>query len=576
MNHGQLMPRREGTQPAELALGHRHQRSYRQPRPYASRAAPGTTAALGWARATRSPQTRPALSKLRTLLANALDPKTLAGHPFLLSVFTAVAFSTYYFPRSTQNAYFLHIIARWGDLPALRTDWLYQTPEPYIFFNYLHFLVGYLGSYELTTLLLFISIASLGFFAIYRLLTACFGVPLWFSAAFLLIFCNPAVSLLLEEYKIAPALFLGGIASQSLFYPAPLYYQPGSIDLLYFVCLWLIAQSRYTAALALSSGIALMHPIMLTSSFFLYCAVTIALWKEATFRQMVVRSILSLAIVLPVLLYHFYLNWGFDGREIAEARHIMLDVRTPHETAVAVWFSSGDALRLALIGFGCMALFLRSGKPTVLRVFLMFVGISVALSAVTFATGSATLRLLEPWRTSTVYLPLLTIFSLWVLGRPIVERLWRFRIVQASVMCGIGLAALSPLVTTWIMWQSTDERRAFYRELGNLSDRATVFAHLPRSFEDIRLGAGVPIFVDFKSPAFTAGDLIEWHRRVGLLEGIDFSQCDDLEALMRKEKINFFIFDRVFDQRQVSQMQQCRPSPALEHDGFVVYRVDGR
>ena len=505
-----------------------------------------------------------------------MDPKTLADHPYLLSVFTAVAFSTYYFPRSTQNAYFLHIIARWGDLPSLRADWLYQTPEPYIFFNYLHFLVGYLGGYELTTLLLFISIASLGFFAIYRLLTECFGVPLWFCAALLLIFCNPAVSLLLEQYKVAPALFLGGIASQSLFYPAPLYYQPGTIDLLYFVCLWLIAQSRYTAALAISSLIALMHPIMLTSSLFLYCAVTIALWKKATFKQMAIRSILSLSIVMPVLVYHFYLNWGFDGREIAEARHIMLDVRTPHETAVAVWFSYGDALRLAVIGLGCIALLLRSDKPTVLRVFLMFVGISVALSAVTFATGSATLRLLEPWRTSTVYLPLLTIFSVWVLARPVVERLWRPRIVQASVMCGMALSALSPIVTTSMMWQSVHERRLFYRELADLNGRATVFAHLPRSFEDIRLAAGVPIFVDFKSPAFTAGDLIEWHRRVRLLEGIDFSQCDELEALMRKEKINFFIFDKIFDQKQVSQIQECRSSPALEHDGFVVYRVDGQ
>jgi hypothetical protein len=553
-------------------LAHQQRVSPDLPNQFVSSAAATSARRVTGAAATlASPPRRPVSQRV----VDALNPKTLSECPVLLSGLTAVAFSTYYFPTSTQNAYFLHIIARWGDLPSLRADWLYHTPEPYIFFNYLNFFVGYLAGYEaLTTLVLFVAISSLGFFAIYRVLTVCFGIPLWFCAAFILILCNPAVSLLLSQYKVAPALLLGGIARQSLFYPSPLYYQPSTVDWLYFVCLWLVAQSRYTPALALSSLIALIHPIMLTCSFFFYCALTIALWREATIKQVVWRSVISLSIVLPVLLYYFSLNSSFDHSDVAQARHIMLDVRTPHETAGAVWFSYGDAIRVAFVGFGCIVLLLRGCQPTIVRPFLWLVAMSVLASAVTFATGNETLRLLEPWRASTVYLPLLTILSLWVLARSGMELLWRFRAFRISVMCGMMLSVLSPIVTTSMVWQGAHERRLFYEKLAALDGGSTVFAHLPRSFEDVRLGAGIPIFVDFKSPAFTAGDLIEWDRRVRLLEALNFSQCYKFEVLMRSEEVDFFILDRRLDEKQVSEIEGCRTAPVLESDGFVVYRVD--
>jgi hypothetical protein len=426
---------------------------------------------------------------------------------------------------------------------------------------------------------LFVLVLSLGFFSIYRVLAEGFDVSVWFSAAFLVILCNPSVTLLLEKYTIAPSFFLGGIANQSLFYPPPLYYQPSSLSWLYFLALWLIVQSRFTSAFALSAFIALMHPIMLASSLFFFGALVIVLWRGVPFKQMLLWALMSFAIVLPALIYHTLSNYSFDQGEIAVAQHIMLEVRTPHETKLTEWFGYDDVLRLLFIGFGVLAAAMQGLRERlVVRVLLVFTMLSVAASAVTFATGSETMRLVQPWRASIVYLPLLAVFSIWTLVGTIATRLFDFRIVRVASTCAIAASLLSPVVISYKLFQyeRSDGRWAFYERLRALHDEEAVLAHMPQSFADLRLGAGLPTFVDFKSPAFTVGELIEWDRRVRFLESIDFSQCEQTTVRMRQEGIGFFLFDKTLDEKQVTDIAQCGLEPALQSDRFVVYRIDGR
>jgi hypothetical protein len=524
----------------------------------------------------RSPSRRP----LADRIADALSPKAFADRTVLLSILSGIAFSTYYFPYSNQHSYFLHPLARWGNKPLLGTDWLYNTTEPYIFFNYAHMIASVVP--ELTSMiifLLFVIVLSLGFLSIYRLLVDAFDVPVWFSVAFVMILCNPAATLLFEKYTVGPAFFLGGIANQSLFYPPPLYYQPSSVALLYFVALWLVSQSRFTAAFALSAFIALMHPIMLVSSFFFFCALILVLWREVVFSRVIFWAILSLSIVLPGLIYQIISNYGFELSEIAAAHHIMLDVRTPHETDVRVWFGWDDAIRVLLIAFGAgAAIAHKLYKRRVVRVFLGITVFSVVGSLITFATGNETMRLVQPWRTSIVYLPLLTAFSVWVVLGPIACKLFRFATIRLVTTCAIAASVLSPVVISYKLYQfeRSDERRAFYERLKPLHDDEAVLAHMPRSFDDLRLNAGLPIFVDFKNPAFTAGELIEWDRRVRFVESIDFSQCRETAGRMRQEGIGFFLFDKQLDEKQISAIRHCPIEPVLQSDRFLVYRVDGR
>jgi hypothetical protein len=127
-----------------------------------------------------------------------------------------------------------------------------------------------------------------------------------------------------------------------------------------------------------------------------------------------------------------------------------------------------------------------------------------------------------------------------------------------------------------MLLRDTAERWRFYGELTGLYQPGAVFGHIPGSFSDVRLGAGVPIFVDLKSPAFTAGDLIEWNRRVQFLESIDFSRCSETRARMEDEGIELFIFDRSLDQDPLSEIAGCQIAPVLESGRFVVYRMDGQ
>jgi hypothetical protein len=536
-----------------------------------------TAPGVAWTAATlASPPRRPVSRRV----ADALNPKTLSERPVLLAGLTALAFSTYSFPYSNQHSYFLHTIARWGDQPLLKDDWFYNATEPYLFFNYIHAIVGAFPALAPSiVLLLFFIILSLGFLSIYQLLEKGFNVPVWFSAAFLIVLCNPSATFLFEKFTAAPAFFLGGIANQSLLYPPPLYYQPSSLAWLYFPALWLVAQSRFSAACALSAFIALMHPIMLASSLFFFCALIITLWRDVSFGRLVLWSILSFSIVLPGLAYQIVSNYAFKPDEIALARHIMLDVRTPHETDIRAWFGTDDVIRLLLIGFGVAAATFRGlHRRRVVRLFLTFTMLSVVASAVTFATGNETMRLIQPWRTSLVYLPILALFSIWLVVASSASKLFRARIVQLLTTCAIAASMFSPIVTSYklFVFQGYGEKRPIYERLGELRDEGTVLAHMPRSFDDVRLRAGVPIYVDFKSPAFTAGDLIEWDRRVRFVESIDFSQCDDTAARMRQEGIGFFLMDRVLDGEEMSEIESCQFEALLESGRYVVYRIDGR
>jgi hypothetical protein len=508
----------------------------------------------------------------------ALTPTSLVERPLLLAALTALAFSTYYFPYSNQNAYFLHVVGRWGDHALLRSDSFYNTPAPDIFFTYLHSPVGYLSGLEaLTTLMLYIIIFSIGLYGFYRFLTASFGVPLWFSASFLMILCNPAATMLLDKFGIAPAALLGGIANQSLFYPPPLYYQPSTIDCLYFTSLWLIAQSRFGPALVVSSFVALVHPIMLACSFFIYSALMVTLWRRATLKRLALWSAASLAIVLPVLVYHLLTNVGSSESDIALARHIMIDVRTPHETAIAEWFGYDDLVRIALLAIGLgLAVRRKVGDGIAIRMFVLFVLFSAVVSTVAFAAGNEALRLIQPWRASVVYLPILTIFACWMMAGRAASRLFMVPAVRLLAVSGMAASLLSPVVISHMLYRDNAERWRFYGELTELYESGGVFAHIPGSFSDVRLGGGVPVFVDLKTPAFTAEGLIEWDRRVRLLEAIDFSSCGETRTKMEEEGIRWFIFDGSLDQKPLADIARCQGAPVLKSGKFVVYRMDGQ
>lgn len=558
-------------------MAHQQRLSPDLPDRFGSAAAPTLARGVAGPAATLAPSPSRPLSRR---VADALNLKSLSSRPLLLAALTALAFSTYSFPYSNQHPYFLHIMARWGDQPLLKSDWFYNATEPYVFFNYVHMLVGMYPAFaSAIVLILFFVILTFGFLSIYRILERSFDVPLWFSAAFLIVFCNPSVTFLFEKFSVAPAFFLGGIANQSLLYPPPLYYQPGSLAWLYFPALWLIAQSRFSAAFALSAFIGLMHPIMLTSSFFFFCALIITLWRDVSFGRIVFWSIVSLLIVLPGLVYQVMSNYAFEPDEITLARHLMLDVRTPHETDINVWFGWDDLIRGAVICFGTLAAVLyRLHRHQVVRAFLTFTILSVVTSGVTFVTENETMRLIQPWRASLVYLPLLAVFSIWVVVGSVASKLFRARIVQVLTTGAIAASLLSPIVTSYklFLFQRAEERRSFYERLRELHAQNGVLAHMPRSFDDVRLVAGVPIYVDFKSPAFTVGDLIEWGRRVRFVETVDFSACHDAAAKMKQEGIGFFLLDRKLDGKEITEIESCQMEPVLESDRFVVYRIDGR
>jgi len=483
---------------------------------------------------------------------------------------------------SNQNQYFLHGLARAG-FGTLNEDWLANTLDPTPVFSALVALVYRLFRQPAVFYLIYSLLMGVYLFSALGIARELFLPPPRSGSA-------PAGIAPEEKRFLGPEpavlLFLGlfitlhsaglrfvlsrllspnwtyvledGVADQRLLGPV---LQPSAFGVFLALSVYLFLRRRPILAVLSAALAALVHPTYLLSAAFLTLAyMTALLLEERSLQKALLTGLSALLAVAPIVLYVFnsFSGAGADPELAAAARRLLVQVRIPHHALVSWWFDATAVVKLLLI---TAALYLARRTrlfPLLLIPFLC--GLALTLVQVLFKSDF--LALLFPWRTSVLLVPMSTVVILsWASCRlmelPALQPPRRQRLLRLAPAALIGLAALAGLVRFGLDLQrkATAPERALQAFVASEVSPGELYL-VPEKMQDFRLAAGTPVYVDFKSIPYQAGDVLEWDRRYRLADSFYHNPtCPALLQLAGEEGITRLVLP-VAEQLDCSFMQQ--------------------
>ena len=454
----------------------------------------------------------------------------------------ALAYSQAPLYYSNQNQYFLHGLAA-ADGGPLREDWLANTASPTPAFDAVVSLTAeyghafaFHGYYAALLGVYWFSLVGLfDFLAAGR---ATHRRRLVFAAALMLVH---SAALRWASYRLFqsdyPCYFQGWLAAQ---YVLGSVFQPSAFGVFLIAAIHQYVRRRPFAAVCL--GIACLgHATYLLPAGIL--AVTFAglLARERRWWKGAGMLGWSLALVLPVVI-HAWVNFRPTTAEaFAEASRILAEERIPHHCQPRQWFDGIAALQVAFV-VAAIVLVRRTRLFPILAALLLA---CVFLTVAQLATGNHSLALLFPWRASVILLPMATMI---VLARLVIAAgTW----IESTPATGLALATIGGLALAGLgimhfrqgfatndaeeplmayvranrrpgdvyllpvtVPKLGEHRGAISSDFKPLPAQKTDRRVIPIDFQRFRIGAGAPIYVDFKAIPYRDVDVLEWRRRV--------------------------------------------------------------
>jgi hypothetical protein len=445
---------------------------------------------------------------------------------------------------SNQNQYFLQGLADAGE-GNLAEDWLANTRDPVPIFSALvrltasvlppfvfHVYYALLMGVYLTCM-----VAIFRYLARDRDSTA---LRLGFVALLIVIHAS---SVRWASYRFLgldyPWYFQSGVAGQ---YTLGAMFQPSTFGVLLIAALVFFLYERpIVGSVSIGLAITVHSTYLLPAAFFTFAAMCV-LWAEGKKRLSIGVGALTLALVLPTVIFVLMVFRATSPEQFADSQYILAQVRLPHHSTPQLWL---DPIAMAQIAWVVLAAALVWGTRLFWLIAIPFV-LAVAMTLLQVATQSNTLALMFPWRVSAFLVPISTAV---VLSRLVTAtaRLWERRPVQwlgaagivALVAGGITMMALR------VGYRSNDdelEMMEFVREKKSPGDvyllpvalqelkkttvgsKSSDFQSLTAKKKDprlikvdlqrFRLHTGAAIYVDYKAMPYKDVDVLEWRVRM--------------------------------------------------------------
>lgn len=370
------------------------------------------------------------------------------------------------------------------------------------------------------------------------------------------------------------------------------YFQPSVFGVFILLSVALFAKRRFLPAFVSAAAAACFHANYLLVSVVFISVYLLFLLKEKNYKTAIIGGVVSLAIVLPYLLYVLK-NFGISSPETLE--YIRNNIKGHIHFDYKVWMNAEAFLQLVLIGFALW--FTR--KTTLIFPVIIGLVVLVALTLITYASGSIFLLNLTPWRISVVLVPVAvavvvvhissitnsklsnliisivlsaTLSALYfrIFGNNSNDFILKWRILTLIVFVAtfaivlllekylphVNFKNLSPLATMFLIvclglsgilhhkndMESEKELMAFVRKNSSEKDQYLV----PPEMTDFRLSTGLPVFVD--STIYHSNALSEWDKRIKIANRF-FAASDSvlLDSLMRNCGITHIIAKENFD-----------------------------
>lgn len=488
----------------------------------------------------------------------------------------AAAYSQRALYFSNQHTKFLTGLAR-GGMGYLREDWLAHTIDPFPIFSALveatwRFGAPWLFYLQFSLLVALYGLASL-LIASGWMLDKSRRLPLWIFAALMLAVHAWFLRGNLSEW------FPPGLGEQYMLGP---YLQPSSFGVLLLLGLGCHLHGRRLLGIALIAASASLHPTYMIAAGVTALALALSTtWLERRWREALWMLVVFAVAIAPVFVYIATALRATDPSIQAEAHALLADRWIPRHAALRSWpFWSTFAI-LAMMGGGLLVTLRQRLGRTPLGLVLWAQGLLIACTlVVAWHWPNPTLRLIAPWRVSTILSPLAVILMLanlaqWIAdigGETLPRAIERYRLRPAALVLGLTLAVLGVHQLLRDI-QATRARKtagvcAFVAE--RLQPGELYLVHGP--FRDFRLRTGAPVVATWKSHPTKDLEFLAWSRRVEMINAFyDAAPADRRErlvALQRRFGVTHVVMPR---ERAVSVDEFGEPLYHDEH--FVLWAL---
>lgn len=462
-----------------------------------------------------------------------------------------ISFTQWPLYSENQNTKFLQGVAS-GGMGHLGNDWLANTIDPLPVFSTLVFLTYRFGTpllfYLFHALLLGLYLYALGAICsyVFPLRKTAIGLPLFYVAVIAF------HSSLLPPFSL-PAfgtsvgwLVQAGVANQYLLNPV---LQPSTFGVLLVLAIWLFLDDKPYWAAASASIAAIIHSTYLPHAAALTIAfVLLNFWAERNIKKALGIGLLSLALVVPILLYNSILLGPTSAELWARSQDIIVNFRIPHHSVPEMWMNDTVYVKIGIV----IVALLLTIRSRLFSILLICFAIAVGLTALQMQIDNDTLAFTAPWRISVFLVPLSTALIIAAIIAfalsPFEEQIERGKVIGWAV-CLILLGALVFRGTQAI-------RDSFEARANNGLAQLWQFAKdtklpdsvylVPTHMAEFRLATGVPVVVTFKSHPYKDVEVIEWQNRVAAVNDFYANiSCEGIENLAATYGVTDVVLERV-------------------------------
>ena len=420
---------------------------------------------------------------------------------------------------SNQNQYFLHGMAHAG-LGFLNRDWLANTPDPTPVFSALISLTYALTHSNLLFYAYYALLMGVYIFSVYGLMDLLFDLrsSTTRSLLFVTLFLgahSAALRYLLTKTVGSVATFLveGGVAGQRLLGQV---LQPSTFAVFLVLSLYLFLANRRNAAILAMVVAVTVHPTYLLCGGLMTLAYLWVIFRETRrVKAVLLYGLKALVPVLPILAYTLLTFRPSNPILYAEAQHILVFFRIPPHALLSQWLNWTVAVQLAFV----LAALVVMRRKRLFPIFVILTGCTVLLTLIQVATGSNTLALLFPWRSSILLVPLGVSVLLAALVTRVMDA-WQPSPRLSRWLRILSLLAMGALMTVGVIRFQIERAD----QLADPTDpmMAYVAAHkspgdiylTPSKLENFRLVTGAPVLADFDSIPYRDVDVMEWYQRL--------------------------------------------------------------
>jgi hypothetical protein len=348
------------------------------------------------------------------------------------------------------------------------------------------------------------------------------------------------------------------------------FYQPSIFGILIIVSILFFINKKYIISIFCLILSAYFNPTYIFQCAILVVAYQLILFKDKSLKYSLFIGSLAFFLVIP-LIYFTYYTFLTQPQDVLQKSQEILVYKRIALAALPIEFFYNYKLWQCLVLVFLASIVYRKNTNIVILLMIPII-ITIFFVLIGYLTNNLTIILIFPQRSLAWLAPLALSLLIGRISTLIdYEKLFNISkdiIIIFFIFSLIFLAQRGVGKTIKAHYSLKENKlHTFLRKL-DYKDGSLL---IPIDYAEIRMNAGVPIFVDFESLAYKADELIEWDNRIQL--AINFynstskmQKMSILKKIMNKEKISYILFD--------SRIQKLDCDPIYKDEKSTVYVVN--